>query len=176
VSEDPAQETGTEPRPGAGDSVAPPGHDPSSRPGHDGKPPHPPGPTPGQRGARWALWLGTGSLVLSLFQTLYRPVGLILAVGAIILGVQARRRARREHSLATGAVAGIVMGAVAIALSIPVLAINLFFRAEMDQYAKCRTSANTITDEQACKDAFARSVEKKLKLRPGSMRGGEIPF
>jgi hypothetical protein len=46
----------------------------------------------------------------------------------------------------------------------------------MDQYVKCRASANTITDEQACKDDFTRSLEKKMKLRQGSLRSTDIPF
>jgi hypothetical protein len=180
VSEEPAQETRPDPREGSGSGTAPVGHDtsgpPEPAPGPGRTPPGPHEPTAIERAGRWALWLGTGSMVLSVFQSIYRPVGLIFGIIAVVMGVRAHLRAQRQRALAPGAVAGIAMGAVAIAISIPVLAMSLFFRTEMDRYAECRASANTITDEQACKDAFARSLEKKVKLRQGSLRSGDIPF
>jgi predicted ABC-type sugar transport system permease subunit len=112
-----------------------------------------------------------------MFPSVYQPVGLVLGVVALVVGVRAHLRARRERAVVPRAVvAGIVMGAVGTAVSIPMLAVSMFFHAEMGQYAKCHASANTIADEQACKDAFVRSIEKKVRLRQGSLRTGDIPF
>jgi hypothetical protein len=176
LSEEPAQETGTTPRQGAGNSVTSPGGEQPGRPEPDFTAPPPPDPDALKRNGRRALWLGIGAIFLSLFQAIYLPLGLIFSVLAIVFGVRTVRRARRERGVAPGAVAGVVMGSIGLAVSIPVLSVNLFLRTEIEQYGTCRDAANTITDERACKDAFARSLEEKFNLRKGSLSSEDIPF
>lgn len=124
------------------------------------------------RSGLWALWLGGGALLMMFY---FPPVSLGLAAAALYLGVRARRRARRARTQARGAVAGIVLGVIGLCLSVLLLTTQLIFRAELNSYLTCQEASNTITDEQQCKEAFLRDVERKLNLREGSLKGYDLP-
>jgi hypothetical protein len=118
------------------------------------------------RAGRRALWLGGGALVLSPF---FFPVGLILGGAALVVGIKARRRAGRERSTAPGAVGGIVLGAIGLAFASFMLVVTALLWQEMVDYQECLGSANTTTDENACRATYFADVEKKLNLPKGSM-------
>lgn len=172
MSEEPAQETGAAPRQGAGNSTAPTGQDEQGRPapGEQARPPGPPGPTrPGgqaDHGGRRALWLGGLAIVLTLF---FAPFGVIAAIAALVVGVRARRRARQDHALAPGAVAGILLGSIGLALSVFSLAVTVFLWPEMNGYQQCLNGANTNTDKQSCQYTWFPKIEDKLHMPRGSM-------
>ncbi|HEX6468160.1 MAG TPA: hypothetical protein VF069_03620 [Streptosporangiaceae bacterium] len=125
-----------------------------------------PGPQPSLVG-RWALALGGVAVMLMI---VFPPAAPVPAAAALFVGVRARRRARREPAATRGALAGLVMGCVALAISIPLATTQILLWGELDRYLTCREAANTITDDQACKTAFFREVEKKLNLREGSLQ------
>jgi hypothetical protein len=68
------------------------------------------------------------------------------------------------------------MGAIGLVFSLLVTIISAFLYNEISAYTRCRDAANTITDENQCKDAFARALEKKLHLKPGSVHTRKMPF
>lgn len=138
--------------------------------------PAPPGPEIAARYhrlGRRALWMGGLSLLLSLF---FYPLGIITGIFALAFGVRALRAARPYRDRVPGAVPGLVMGCVGLAFSLLVTAFAVLLYHEISTYTKCRDTANTISDENQCKDAFARGLEKKLHLKPGSFDGSKLPF
>lgn len=129
--------------------------------------------SPADVAGRWALALGGAALLLMI---VFPPGAPVPAIAALIVGVRARRRARRNSTVSRGALAGVVMGAVGLVVSIPLAATQIVFWGELHRYLDCRESAITISDEQACKDTFLREVETKLNLREGSLRHYNIPM
>jgi hypothetical protein len=133
-------------------------------------PPRQPPPIAPERGGMRAFLLSVGGLLL-----LFVPVpgaaviGLALLVAGVVSGIQARRRARRVLTQAPGAVAAIVIGAIGICLSLAVFAVGIVLAGELTGYQKCRDSALTITDKQACQDEYIPRFERKLQLPQGSL-------
>jgi hypothetical protein len=125
-----------------------------------------PAPPPSLAG-RWALALGGVAAVLMI---VFPPAAPVPAATALFLGVRARRRARRDPAETRGALAGLVMGSIALVVSIPLATTQILLWSELDRYLTCREAANTITDDQACRTAFFREAEKKLNLREGSLQ------
>ncbi|MFB4297951.1 hypothetical protein [Actinomadura sp. NTSP31] len=140
------------------------GRDPAGPP--PGTPLGPPGPPPVERTGRRALWLGIVALLTSLF---FYPLGLVLGVAALVIGIRARRRARTARGAAPGAVPGIVLGSVGLAFSALSVALTVFLWPELSGYQECLGASNTGADKTACKHEFYPKIEKKLDLPAGSM-------
>ncbi|GAA2634574.1 hypothetical protein SMC26_15410 [Actinomadura fulvescens] len=124
------------------------------------------GPRPVERLGWRALWLGAGAMLTTLF---FFPIGLVLGIAALVVGIKARRGARRRQAVAPGAIAGLVLGSIAVAFSAFSLALTVFLWPELSGYQSCVGKANTSTDEKACRDEYYPKIEKKLKLPEGSM-------
>ncbi|MFI0357707.1 DUF4190 domain-containing protein [Actinomadura sp. 9N407] len=118
------------------------------------------------RAGRRALWLGGGALLLTPF---FFPVGMVLGIAALVVGIKARRLASKERSTAPGAVPGIVLGAIGLAFASLSLVTTAVLWPELSDRQECLSSANTTTDENACRDSFVQNVEEKLNLPKGSM-------
>lgn len=146
---------------------------PEDRP--DGRPAGPPpaGPPPTTQRTGWrALWLGGIALVTSFF---FYPVGLVLGIASLVVGVRARRAARQGHGVAPGAVPGMVLGAVGLVFSLMSVSLTVFLWSELSGYQECLSTANTSLDEESCKDEFYPRIEDKLGLPSGSMeRYGDL--
>jgi hypothetical protein len=127
----------------------------------------------GERGGWRAMWLGGGALLVMFFAP---PVALVLAIAALIVGVRARRRARRVKAMAPGAVVGVVMGGVGLCLSVLLVTMQIILWNEVKGYLECREAANTISDQQQCKDAFFSGVERRLDLQKGSLKRYDLPL
>ncbi|MFB4313472.1 hypothetical protein [Actinomadura sp. 21ATH] len=123
---------------------------------------------PGQpdRAGLRALWLGGGSILL---MPLFFPIGLALAVAALVVGVKARKRSRQDRSPAQGATAGIVLGAIGSVMGLVWLVFTAALYPETARYQDCLQGANTNSDEKVCRDAYTSEVEKKFNLPEGSM-------
>ncbi|MQY07420.1 hypothetical protein [Actinomadura macrotermitis] len=124
--------------------------------------PQPAGRPPGDNAGRRAAWLGVGGLVLTLF---FWPLGLVLSIAGIIVGLRARRRAAH----APGAMAGIVAGGIGAVLAAIGVASLIYVWPQANDMTRCLDSANTMTDEQACKDRYIPQIEKKFGAKPGSL-------
>ncbi|HLV72111.1 hypothetical protein FHX41_5311 [Actinomadura hallensis] len=127
----------------------------------------PTGPTRTQRAGWRALWLGGIALLTSFF---FYPLGLVLGVASLVVGVRARRAAREGGDGAPGALPGIVLGSVGLALSVLSVSMTLFLWSELSGYQDCLSTSNTKTDEQACQDEYYPKIEEKLGLPEGSMK------
>ncbi|MEO3828431.1 hypothetical protein [Actinomadura sp. B10D3] len=140
---------------------------PEDRPGGHpaGQPPAGPRQDPRRTGWR-ALWLGGIALLTAVF---FYPLGLVLGVAALVVGVRARRSARRTRDSAPGAVPGIVLGAIGLAFSLLSVSLTAFLWSELSGYQSCVSASNTTTDKQACRDEYYPKIEKKLDLPAGSM-------
>jgi hypothetical protein len=133
-------------------------------------PPPPLPPTAAERGGVRALFLSIAGLLLPFLGLfLLDVVSLGLLIAGIVTGIQARRRARRILTRAPRAVAAIVVGLIGLFLTTSNLAVRVVAGPEFDAYAKCRVSALTISDKQACQDRYFPRIERKLHLPKGSM-------
>ncbi|WP_433474580.1 hypothetical protein ACQPZP_38535 [Spirillospora sp. CA-142024] len=135
---------------------------PDGRPA--GEPPARPGQ--GQRTGWRALWLGGIALLTAFF---FYPLGLVLGIAALVVGIRARRNARRARDAAPGAVPGIVLGSIGLVFSLLSVSLTVFLWAELSGYQNCVSASNTATDKQACREEFYPKIEKKLDLPAGSM-------
>ena len=139
---------------------------PDDRP--DGRPAGEPpaGPSQARQTGLRALWLGGIALLTALF---FYPLGLVLGVAALVVGTKARRQARDTRDTVPGAVPGMVMGAIGLAMSLLMVVGAVFLRTEFSGYWDCVNASNTHTDQQACQDEYYPKIEDKLDLPSGWM-------
>ncbi|BCO36094.1 hypothetical protein BMW24_010440 [Mycobacterium heckeshornense] len=149
-------------------SDTPPPYRPYPYPYPPQQQPYPPFPVP-PRGPRNGL--GTASLVLAVIALLgVWSVfgGVILGGAAIVLGIAAYARVRRGEANNGGvAVAGIVLGAIAIGVGLVFVAIwaALWHDIGGGDYIDClqRAGSNPVL-RQHCVDRFRKSVENRLSV------------
>jgi membrane protease YdiL (CAAX protease family) len=83
----------------------------------------------------------------------------LIGAGAVVIGITALRKAKRTESFRPrGTVAGIVMGAFAMVLTIPMLAVYLAFPSQVQNYMSCMTQAQSTPTRQGCVNQFLNSV------------------
>lgn len=121
-------------------------------------PPAPPADERVLRAGKRAAVTGAAGLVLSV---LIFPVGLLLDVAAIVLGVRARRGAPRGAPV-PGAVAGVALGAVGAVLAATVLTITVVNWSSVRRYEQCSSGANTGLARQDCQDQLRRDLERRF--------------
>jgi len=110
------------------------------------------------RAGRRAAVTGVAGLVLSV---LLFPVGLVLDVAAIVLGVRARRAAPAGTRV-PGAVAGVALGAVGVLVASTVLAVTAANWSSVRRYEQCSSGANTGLARQDCQDRLRRDLERRF--------------
>jgi len=132
-----------------------------------GAPPEPAGvrgPTsrgPEIPGGRAALFLGLAGLVMSV---VVFPVGLVLDIAAIVLGLRARKRAAAAGGHAPGATGAVVAGMVGAVFAAGVLTFLAVFWTEFRDYRECLSGANTEIARERCTSTFRGDVEDRLGL------------
>lgn len=141
---------------------APPEDRPDGRPA--GQPPA--GPSKSRQNGWRALWLGGIALLTAVF---FYPLGLVLGVAALVVGIRARRAARAGDEAAPGAVPGIVLGSIGLVFSVLSVSLTVFLWSELSGYQNCLSTSNTSTDKQTCRDEYYPKIEDKLGLPAGSM-------
>jgi hypothetical protein len=83
----------------------------------------------------------------------------VIGAAAAAIGISAVLKARRTSSYRPrGAVGGIVLGALAAVLSIPILALYLAFSHQVDNYLTCINQAQSSGSQRSCMDRFYRSI------------------
>lgn len=150
-----------------GTSGQPTGQDPW-RPTEPENPPPggalPPGAA--EQTARRALWLGVGSLVITLF---FWPFGLALGIAALVVATKARRLATGRASAPPGATGGMVTGAVSVVLGVLMLGFAVYLWPQVSGLENCKSTANTQTDRQACEDKWLPEIARKLHVRTADL-------
>lgn len=82
----------------------------------------------------------------------------VLATGALVAGISARRAARRTGGTAPGAPTAIVVGVIGLALTVAVAP----FWTALSSYEDCLTSANTVRDRATCRQALDRGLASRV--------------
>ena len=110
--------------------------------------------------------MGVAGMVLTF---LFLPVGLVLCVAAIVTGIRSRKRARQVLAPSPGAVPGVVLGAIGVALSAVSISLAAFVWNDLTHYTECRQSAITLDDRQSCQDEYFPRMERRLHIPSGSL-------
>jgi len=115
------------------------------------------------------LMLGLGNLHRGIYVVV---VTLLFALAAIWLGVTASRRARRSGTARPrGALGGVVLGGLGLALSALWLLVLAVFWPQLNAYYNCMSGANTVAAQQACHNQFTNSVGSEIGvLQNGRLR------
>ncbi len=83
----------------------------------------------------------------------------IIGVAACVIGITALRKARRTGSYRPrGAVGGIILGALAVLISIPILVAYLAYPTQVNNYVRCLSQAQSSSEQQACMNQFYNSI------------------
>ena len=102
------------------------------------------------------LALGLGNLRRGVFVAV---VTLVFAAAAVWLGAGAARRARRSGTARPrGSVTAIVFGGFGLAVSAVWLLVLGVFWPQLNAYANCMSSANTVAAQQVCHTQLNKSV------------------
>jgi amino acid transporter len=166
-----------QPEPPAGATPAPPPGDPTAPAGYGAPPPGyapPPGfgaPSGGPYGAGGPAGpprngLGTAALILGIIAIpgiLTIVLGILLGVLALIFGIIGRKRfARREATNGGAALAGAILGGIALAVTIVLIAIGATFfanhKSDIQKLRDCLRSAQTQQQQDDCQQQFQRDV------------------
>lgn len=108
------------------------------------------------------LGLGLGNLRRGVFVAV---VTLLFAAVAIWLGVGASRRARRSGTARPrGSVTGIVLGVFGLGFSALWLLVLAVFWSQLNTYANCMSSANTVTAQHVCHTQLDNSVGGEISV------------
>src|SRR3954449_8952270 len=110
--------------------------------------------------------LGTAALVLGIVAIpgiLTVVLGILLGLLALIFGIIGRKRvARREATNGGAAMAGAILGGVALPISITLIAVGATFfakhKSDIEKLRDCIINAQTQQQRQACQDQFQRDV------------------
>jgi hypothetical protein len=135
-----------------------------------GYPPPPyAGPTPIQ--AKPKNWLGATALALAiagLICSISIVGGVTLGLVAIVVGFSGRRRARLgEASNGDLATAGILLGVLAIVVSLAAIAIwvRLYDEVDFGSYMNCVSKNSDQQHVEKCASEFSQRVNDKLGIR-----------
>jgi hypothetical protein len=133
-------------------------------------PPPPPGPYGGYYPMQNAPknGLGIASLVVAIVGLLSVFGGLLLGVVAVILGVIGRGRAKRGEATNGGvAMAGIVLGALSIVVSIVAIALAVALAREVgagDLFDCLQKAGNDARAQHQCQEQFQRNIEDQFSV------------
>jgi uncharacterized membrane protein len=124
------------------------------------------GPYPGGASGPPRNGLGTAALILGIIAipgVFTVILGIVLGLLALIFGIIGRKRyARREATNGGAALAGAILGGIALAITIVVIAIGATFlahhKSDLQKLRDCLNTAQTQQDRQACQDQFQRDV------------------
>ncbi|MBT2210519.1 MULTISPECIES: DUF4190 domain-containing protein [Actinomadura] len=126
----------------------------------------PAGRPPAERTGMRALWLGGLALLTTFF---FFPLGFVLGIASLVVGIRAQRLARRASATAPGATAGIVLGSIGLAISLLAIVTAAYLARELDGFNKCLNGSNTVADRQACHDHYYPKMDEKLRLPKGTI-------
>lgn len=91
----------------------------------------------------------------------------ILAIGALVSAVSARRAARRTGGTAPGTPTAIAVGVVGLALTVVVAP----FWSALNSYEDCLTSANTVHDQTSCQQALDHGLASRVPFASPDLVG-----
>jgi hypothetical protein len=139
-----------------------------------GYPPPPPLPyaTPSHIPRRPLNWIGTTALLTAIVGLILCWSvfgGVIFGVIAVIVGVNARGRVKRgEATNGPVATAGVVLGVLAVVVSLAVIGIwaRLYQEVDAPGYVDCVTKASNQQGVAKCADELRQRVQDELGVTP----------
>lgn len=118
--------------------------------------------------------LGIASLIVAIIGLLSIFGGILLGIVAVILGVLGRGRAKRGEATNGGvATAGIVLGVLAVVVSIVAIALTVMFAREVgagDLFECLQQAGNDVEAQQECQEQFQRNIEDQFGVTVTSSR------
>ncbi|HEY3907599.1 MAG TPA: hypothetical protein VGM14_27090 [Streptosporangiaceae bacterium] len=82
-----------------------------------------------------------------------------VGLAACVIGITALIKSRRTGSYRPrGAIGGIVLGALATLISVPILVTYLAFPTQVNNYVNCLSQAQNSSQQHACMSKFYRSI------------------
>lgn len=118
--------------------------------------------------------LGIASLIVAIIGLLSIFGGILLGIVAVILGVLGRGRAKRGEATNGGvATAGIVLGVLAVVVSIIAIALTVMFAREVgagDLFECLQQAGNDVEAQQECQEQFQRNIEDQFGVTVTSSR------
>jgi hypothetical protein len=101
----------------------------------------------------------------------------VVGLAAAVIGITALVKARKIGSYRPRwAVAGIVLGALAAMVSIPILVTYLAYPTQVDNYVKCLSQVqSTGGSEQACVNQFYKSIRQGISGLPAQGKSAGPP-
>jgi hypothetical protein len=116
------------------------------------------------------MWLALGGILSFLIPIQgIQLIGIALFAAAVVVGVKARRRARRVLAPVPGARVGIVIGSIGLLFCVLSLVMFAVAFNQFKGYIDCRSAANTNTDLRNCQNQYFPQLEHKLHLPAGTM-------
>jgi hypothetical protein len=100
----------------------------------------------------------------------------VVGIAAIVIGISALVKARSTGSYRPRfAVGGIVFGALATLISVPILATYLAFPTQVNNYVNCLRQAQNSSDQRACMTKFYKDIHVgAISGRPKTSATGEM--
>lgn len=82
-----------------------------------------------------------------------------IGAGSCVIGITAVLKARRTGTRRPGgAIGGIVLGAIATMISVPILITYLAFPGPVNRYVQCLSQAQSAGQQQTCVDHFYKQI------------------
>jgi hypothetical protein len=98
-----------------------------------------------------------------------------VGVAALVIGVTAVIKARKTGSYRPrGAVGGIVLGALATLIAVPILATYLAFPTQVSNYVNCLHQAQTSSEQRACMTKFYKAIQLGAGLAPAGSASRDL--
>lgn len=92
-----------------------------------------------------------------------------VGIAGLVIGITAVVKARRTGSYRPrGAIGGIVLGAMATLIAVPILATYLAFPTQVSNYVNCLHQAQNSSDQHACMTKFYKSIHIGAGLASGA--------
>ena len=83
----------------------------------------------------------------------------VIGLAACVIGITALVKARKTGSYRPrGAIGGIVLGAIGMLISVPILVTYLTFPTQVTNYVNCLSQAQNSTAQKACMSKFYKSI------------------
>lgn len=131
-----------------------PGWEPAPRP-----PARPEDVASARRLGRLGIYTAVMGVVCSL---VFFPVGFVIDIVAIVLGIRARRRAVAAGISEGSGVVSVVLGAVGLSLAIVLAAVVAVFWTEIRDYRSCASGANTHAASADCEAALRDDLMRRV--------------
>lgn len=98
----------------------------------------------------------------------------VVGVAALVIGLTALVKARKTRSYRPrGAIGGIVLGALATLIAVPILATYLAFPTQISNYVDCLHQAQSSSDQRTCMTKFYKSIHLGALPQINAARGSD---